>query len=34
VALGFGPRAEVIEPGSVRERVASDLAEALRRHKI
>jgi predicted DNA-binding transcriptional regulator YafY len=34
VALGFGPRAEVIEPGSLRTRVASDLAEALRRHEI
>lgn len=28
VALGFGPRAEVIEPESLRERVASDLAAA------
>jgi len=29
VALGFGPRAEVIEPESLRARVASELAEAL-----
>jgi predicted DNA-binding transcriptional regulator YafY len=34
MALGFGPRAEVIEPESLRERVASDLAAALHRHRL
>ncbi len=33
VALGFGPLAEVIEPESLRRRVAYDLAEALRRYQ-
>jgi len=33
VALGFGPRAEVIEPESLRDRVLSELAAALHRQR-
>jgi predicted DNA-binding transcriptional regulator YafY len=32
VALGHGPRAEVLEPASLRERVAADLAAVWERH--